>query len=121
MRSLLRWLGLPEISDKMPTSLAVPQSTATVRLREKLLPVLVCGRSVGRDNMTSQQAQMQTLFFLAAISVLCIAYDVFIVRAAGPDASISRVLGRLLELPSAFVVFVFWLGVLVGHVWLPSR
>jgi hypothetical protein len=71
--------------------------------------------------MTSPQAQILTLFFLAAVTALVIGYDVVIIRAAGPDASISRVLGRLLELPSAFVVFVFWLGVLVGHVWLPAR
>jgi hypothetical protein len=71
--------------------------------------------------MTSSQAQLLTLFFLATISVISIGYDVLIIRAVGPDASISRVLGRLLELPSAFVVFIFWLGVLVGHVWLPSR
>jgi hypothetical protein len=71
--------------------------------------------------MTTPQAQWLTLAFLFAMSAICIAYDVVIIRAAGPDASISRVLGRLLELPSAFVVFVFWLGVLVGHVWVPAR
>jgi hypothetical protein len=71
--------------------------------------------------MTTQQAQWLTLFFLAAITAAVIGYDVLIIRVAGPDASISRVLGSLLELPSAFVVFVFWLGVLVGHVWIPSR
>jgi hypothetical protein len=71
--------------------------------------------------MTSPQAQILTLFFLAAVTALVIGYDVLIIRTAGPDASISRVLGQLLELPSAFVVFVFWLGVLVGHVWLPAR
>jgi hypothetical protein len=71
--------------------------------------------------MTSAQAQILTLFFLAAVTALVIGYDVFIIRTAGPDASISRVLGQLLKLPSAFVAFVFWLGVLVGHVWLPSR
>jgi hypothetical protein len=62
-----------------------------------------------------------TLTFLLVVSAAVIGYDVLIIRAAGPDASVSRVLGRLLELPSAFVVFVFWLGVLVGHVWLPAR
>jgi hypothetical protein len=71
--------------------------------------------------ITSSHGQWLTLFFMAAVAVLVIGYDVFIIRTAGPDASISRVLGRLLELPSAFVVFVFWLGVLVGHVWLPAR
>ena len=71
--------------------------------------------------MTSQYSQILTLFFLLLVSTLVVTYDLLIIRAAGPDASISRVLGRLLELPSAFVVFVFWLGVLVGHVWLPAR
>jgi hypothetical protein len=71
--------------------------------------------------MTTPHAQWLTLTFLLAMSTICVAYDVLIIRAAGPDASISRVLGRLLELPSAFVVFVFWLGVLVGHVWVPAR
>jgi hypothetical protein len=71
--------------------------------------------------MSSQQAQLITLFFLLAVTTAVIGYDLLIIRAAGPDASVSRVLGRLLELPSAFVVFVFWLGVLVGHVWLPAR
>jgi hypothetical protein len=71
--------------------------------------------------MTSPQAQLLTVFFLAALTAAVIAYDLLIIRAAGPDASINRVLGRPLELPPAFVVFVFWLGVLVGHVWLPAR
>ena len=71
--------------------------------------------------MTTTQAQWLTLFFLLAVSTAVVGYDLLIIRAAGPAASVSRVLGRLLELPSAFVVFVFWLGVLVGHVWLPAR
>ena len=71
--------------------------------------------------MTTPQAQWLNDAFLLVVSTIVIAYDVLIIRAAGPDASISRVLGRLLELPSAFVVFVFWLGVLVGHVWVPAR
>ncbi len=71
--------------------------------------------------MPTPQAQWLTLAFLLAVSATVVAYDLLIIRAAGVDASISRVLGRLLELPSAFVVFVFWLGVLVGHVWLPAR
>ena len=71
--------------------------------------------------MPTPQAQWVTLVFLVTVSVVIVAYDIVIIHAAGPDASISRVLGRLLELPSAFVVFVFWLGVQVGHVWVPSR
>ena len=71
--------------------------------------------------MTTPQAQWLTTAVLLVLSIFVIVYDLLIIRAAGPDASISRVLGRLLELPSAFVVFVFWLGVLVGHVWVPAR
>jgi hypothetical protein len=71
--------------------------------------------------MPTPQAQWLTLAFLLVVSATVVSYDLLIIRAAGPDASISRVLGRLLELPSAFVVFVFWLGVLVGHVWIPAR
>jgi hypothetical protein len=71
--------------------------------------------------MSTPQAQALTAALLVVLSILVIAYDVLIIRAAGPEASISRVLGRLLELPSAFLVFVFWLGVLVGHVWIPAR
>jgi acid phosphatase family membrane protein YuiD len=71
--------------------------------------------------MSTVQAQWLTLFFLAAVTALIVTYDVLVIRAYGPDASISRVLARLLEMPSAFVVFVFWLGVLVGHVWLPAQ
>ena len=73
--------------------------------------------------MTSAQAQILTLFFLLSVTVLTVGYDLLIIRTAGPDASISRVLDRLLELPSAFLLslWFFWLGVLVGHVWLPAR
>lgn len=71
--------------------------------------------------MTPVQAQWLTLGFILAVSALVVAYDILVIRAYGPDASISRVLARLLELPSAFVVFIFWIGVLVGHIWVPSR
>jgi hypothetical protein len=71
--------------------------------------------------MTTPQAQWITLLFLAAVTVLVIGYDLLIIRAAGPNASVSRVLGRLLDVPSVLFGFVFWLGVLVGHVWLPAH
>jgi hypothetical protein len=74
-----------------------------------------------RNPMTIPQTQWLTLIFLLAVSAAVIGYDILIIQLAGPDASVSRVLSRLLELPSAFVVFVFWLGVLVGHVWMPTR
>ena len=71
--------------------------------------------------MTTPQAQWLTLFFLLAVTAAVASYDLLIIRAAGPDASISRVLGRLLERPVCLAVAVFWIGVLVGHVWLPNR
>jgi hypothetical protein len=71
--------------------------------------------------MTIPQGQWLTLFVLLALSTAVIGYDFTIIRLVGPDASISRVLGRLLEPRSALLVFVFWLGVLVGHIWLPAR
>jgi hypothetical protein len=71
--------------------------------------------------MTVSQAQLLTFSLLVVLTIVVIAYDVFILRTVGPAATISGVLSRLLELPSAFVVFVFWLGVFVGHVWLPAR
>ena len=71
--------------------------------------------------MTTPHAQWLTLFVLLAVSAAVIGYDLAIIRFVGPEASVSRVLGRLLEPRSALLVFVFWLGVLVGHVWLPAR
>lgn len=72
--------------------------------------------------MTTTQAQWLTLFFLAAVTVLVVAYDLLIVRSYGPDASISRVLARLLgRWPTVAAMLLFWIGVFVGHVWLPSQ
>jgi hypothetical protein len=69
--------------------------------------------------MTTSQAQWLTLWFTAAITLTVLGYDLLVIRAYGPDASISRVVGRLLErYPSALLALVFWLGLLVGHCWL---
>jgi hypothetical protein len=47
---------------------------------------------------------------------------VWIIWTCGPDASISRVFSRLFDSwPTVGLALVFWLGVLVGHVWLPAR
>ncbi len=71
--------------------------------------------------MTTQEAQWLTLFFLAAVTAAVLGYDLLIIRAAGPDASISRVVGRLLaRWPLTAFALLFWLGLLVGHVWLPA-
>jgi uncharacterized BrkB/YihY/UPF0761 family membrane protein len=72
--------------------------------------------------MSTVQGQWLTLFFLAAVTVLIVGYDLLIIRACGPDASVSRVLGRLFgRWPQAAIVLLFWLGLLIGHVWLPAE
>jgi hypothetical protein len=72
--------------------------------------------------MPTTSAQILTLIFVVAMTLVIIAYDVCAIRISGPDASISRVVSRLLAAwPTLALALVFWLGVLVGHVWLPSR
>ena len=71
--------------------------------------------------MPHDRSEWLTLFYLAFMTAATIAYDIMIIRTAGPDASISRVLGRLLQPPCLFTAAVFWLGLLVGHFWLPAR
>jgi hypothetical protein len=72
--------------------------------------------------MVSPSAQWFTLSFLTIITALVIAYDVSVIRAYGPAASISHVVSRLVgRWPTLGAALVFWLGVLVGHVWLPAR
>jgi hypothetical protein len=72
--------------------------------------------------MTSIQAQWLTLLSIIAVTVLVIAFDLVMIRLAGPDASISRVLGRLFgRWPTVAIAAVFWLGLLVGHLWLPAE
>jgi hypothetical protein len=72
--------------------------------------------------VTLDQARWLTVAFLAAWTAVAISYDVVIVTRYGPEASISRVLGWLLaRWPVVGVAVVFWLGLLFGHVWLPSR
>jgi hypothetical protein len=72
--------------------------------------------------MTTPGAQWLTLAFLALVTALVVAYDVFVIASYGPDVSISRVLSRLCgRWPSIGLALVFWIGVLVGHVWLPAR
>jgi hypothetical protein len=72
--------------------------------------------------MTTPQAQLLTFAFVVATTIAVVAYDVWIIRTFGPDASISRVFSRLIgSWPTVGLALVFWLGVLVGHVWLPTR
>jgi hypothetical protein len=72
--------------------------------------------------MTTVQAQWLTLAFVIAATVLAISYDVWVIRNWGVEASISRVMRRLFGTsPTLFVAVVFWLGILVGHIWLPTE
>jgi hypothetical protein len=72
--------------------------------------------------MTPAEAQWLTLGFVIAVTVAVLGFDVWIIREHGLDASISRVVGRLMEeWPTLFLALVFWLGLLVGHVCLPAR
>jgi hypothetical protein len=73
-------------------------------------------------NLTPVQAQWLTLAFLVAVTVVAVGYDVLAIRAWGVEASISRVLRRLFTAyPTLFVAFIFWLGILVGHIGLPTE
>ena len=73
-------------------------------------------------NFTPGQAQWLTLAFVVAVTILVLGYDILAIRAWGVEASISRVLRRLfIVYPTLFVAFVFWLGILVGHIGLPTE
>ncbi len=72
--------------------------------------------------MSDVQRQWITLGFVIAMTALVIGYDLLAIRAWGVEASISRVMRRLFAVhPTLFAALVFWLGVLVGHIWLPSE
>jgi hypothetical protein len=71
--------------------------------------------------LTPVQAQWLTVSFIAAVTALVIAFDAWMLCRFGPEATISQVLGRMLARPTFFIAFVFWLGLLVGHIWLPAR
>jgi hypothetical protein len=71
--------------------------------------------------MTSAQIQWLTMAFIVAVAAVVIGYDILIVQAYGTEASISRVIRRLIERhPTVFVAIVFAAGVFVGHIWLPT-
>lgn len=72
--------------------------------------------------MTTVQSQWITLGFVLAVTVLVLGYDVLAIRAWGVQASISRVMRGLFGTsPTLFVALVFWLGILVGHIFLPTE
>jgi hypothetical protein len=68
------------------------------------------------------KSQWYTLGFVIVVTVLVIGYDVAAIQAWGFQASISRVMRRLFGVcPTLFMAVVFWLGILVGHIWLPTE
>ena len=73
-------------------------------------------------NLTPVQAQWLTLAVVLAVTAVAIGYDVLAIRVWGVEVSISRVMRRLFGAsPTLFVALVFWLGILVGHIWLPTE
>jgi hypothetical protein len=73
-------------------------------------------------SLTPTQSQWLTLAFVVVVTILVIGYDLLAIHAYGVEASISRVLRRLFgRHPTLFAAIVFWLGVLVGHIWLPTE
>ena len=72
--------------------------------------------------MVAARTQWLTLGLFGTSTVLVLVLDLVMIRLAGPDASISRVLSHLFgRWPTVAVAVVFWLGLLVGHVWLPAE
>jgi Na+/H+ antiporter NhaD/arsenite permease-like protein len=72
--------------------------------------------------LTPTQGQWLTLAFVMAVTVLVVGYDLLAIHAYGVEASISRVLRRLFgRHPTLFAAMVFWLGIIVGHIWLPTE
>ncbi len=69
--------------------------------------------------MTELQRQWCTFAFIMVITFVVIAYDIAVIHHWGVNCSISRVFRKVFTShPVAFAAWIFWLGVLVGHVWL---
>jgi len=72
--------------------------------------------------MPGMRPQWITLGVILLTTVLVIGYDVWAIRQYGTHASISHVLRSLFSsCPSLFVATVFWLGILIGHIFLPCE
>jgi hypothetical protein len=72
--------------------------------------------------MTRIEAQWLTLAFIIAVTAAVLAYDVWVIRTHGVEASISRVVAHLaVRWPVLLPVLAFALGVMVGHVILPAE
>jgi hypothetical protein len=65
--------------------------------------------------------ERQALAIMLAITALAVAADVWLYQTYGADGTFSRVCRRAFQRwPSLYVGLVFWMGVLVGHIWLPE-
>ncbi len=72
--------------------------------------------------MTVQQGQILTLAFILATTAIVIGYDVLAARAWGREATISYVMRRTFDRwPILYPVFWLWLGILAGHIGLPTE
>jgi hypothetical protein len=66
--------------------------------------------------MTDAEAHWLSLAVIVLVSALALVHEVAFIYRVGPEASLSRVVSRLLErYPSGLLALVFWLGVLAGH------
>lgn len=73
-------------------------------------------------NLTPVQQQWCTFGFVLAVTAVVVAFDLWTIQHHGVNSSISRVFRRLFAVsPTFFVALVFWLGILVGHIWLPTE
>lgn len=68
--------------------------------------------------MPSNEHQWMTLGFLLLMTIVTVAFDFWVIHYYGVNTSISRVLRHN---PTLWIGLVFWLGVLVGHIWLPTE
>ncbi|MDR3582602.1 MAG: hypothetical protein P4L67_04985 [Candidatus Pacebacteria bacterium] len=72
--------------------------------------------------MDDVQRQWLTLALMVAVALFIIASDVWLMKTFGVHATYSRVAARLFaDYPVTFVVAVFALGTLVGHILLPTH
>lgn len=70
--------------------------------------------------MPEDADQFRTLAFVVFCTISIIGFDVLAWWIGGKKATISMVMGRIFQAhPTLFIAFVFWLGVLVGHLKFP--
>jgi hypothetical protein len=72
--------------------------------------------------MPTNTAQWLTLTLIAIVMAVIVWYDVWVAIVYGPNATISRVLKRLFDgTPILYPVFWLAVGVLIGHLGLPTQ